>query len=72
MTGLGNTPRLGLDYTGALAEAEVWAEAGYTAESRAYWAGMRDTLRVVLGVTASAPTLSTADAAATVMFRVRR
>jgi hypothetical protein len=39
----------------ALDLAEGWATYGYTRESRAYWTGMRDTLRVLLGVTTEAP-----------------
>lgn len=39
----------------ALDLAEGWAQYGYTVESRAYWRGMRDTLRVLLGVTTEAP-----------------
>lgn len=62
-------PRTDLDYETALAEAETWAEGGYSAESRAYWTGMRDTLRAVLGITTRQPTLSTDDAAATILLR---
>jgi hypothetical protein len=42
----------------ALDLAEGWARYGYTVESRAYWRGMRDTLRVLLGVTTEAPRLT--------------
>lgn len=40
----------------ALEEAETWAKHGYSPESRAYWEGMRDTLRVLMGLTTEAPT----------------
>lgn len=39
----------------ALRTAEGWAEDGYTEEGRAYWCGMRDTLRVILGITTERP-----------------
>lgn len=42
----------------ALDLAEGWAQYGYTVESRAYWSGMRDTLRVLLGITTERPTAS--------------
>lgn len=48
----------------ALAHAEVWAEGGYSAESRAYWQGMRDTLRVLTGRTTRTPGVSSDDPAA--------
>jgi hypothetical protein len=53
----------------ALRTAETWAEGGYTAESRAYWRGMRDTLRVLRGVTKRSPRNSGDDAAATTLLR---
>lgn len=31
--------------------ARAWADGGYSDGSRSYWAGMRDTLAVVLGIT---------------------
>jgi len=62
-------PRTDIDYRAALEEAEVWADGGYSAESRAYWTGMRDTLRVVLGITTRQPPLSIDDAAATTLLR---
>jgi hypothetical protein len=52
-----------------LAEAEAWTRDGYSAESRAYWQGMRDTLRVVLGITTEPPTCSTDDPAALTLLR---
>lgn len=42
----------------ALEVAEGWAEHGYTPKGRAYWTGMRDTLRVVLGMTNVPPTVT--------------
>lgn len=39
----------------ALDTAEGWAEHGYSPESKQYWTGMRDTLRVLLGVTTERP-----------------
>lgn len=50
--------------TESLGTAEGWAEHGYTEHGQAYWSGMRDTLRVVLGITTVAPTSSQADTAA--------
>lgn len=38
-----------------LETATVWAEYGYTNDSRNYWRGIRDTLRVVLGHTRMRP-----------------
>jgi hypothetical protein len=64
-----SAPRTDVDYRAALDEAEAWAEDGYTAESRAYWEGMRDTLRVLLGITTQFPAVSTDDAAATTLLR---
>jgi hypothetical protein len=61
--------RTDIDYRAALKEAEAWSEGGYSEESRAYWQGMRDTLRVLLGVTTQFPVLSTHDAAATTLLR---
>ena len=50
----------------ALQEAEGWAEDGYSDTSCAYWAGMRDTLKVLLGYTTEVPTATgtSVDAAA--------
>jgi hypothetical protein len=62
-------PRADIDYRAALDEAEAWAEGGYTTESRAYWEGMRDTLRVVVGITTQFPAVSVDDAAATTLLR---
>jgi hypothetical protein len=50
--------------TEALETAEGWAEHGYTEGSKSYWTGMRDTIRVVLGITTEAPTGSATDPAA--------
>jgi len=55
--------RHGLEY------ATFWADAGgYTESSRAYLAGMRDTLRVVVGVTTTIPGYSAVDDAATILL----
>lgn len=48
----------------ALEEATGWSEHGYSPDSKAYWTGMRDTLRVVLGITTEKPRDTTADPAA--------
>lgn len=45
----------------ALERAEAWSEDGYTETSKAYWSGIRDTLRVVLGITTEAPTSTGPD-----------
>lgn len=45
----------------ALHEATVWSEHGYTDKSRYYWRGMRDTLRVVLGITTTTPSCTGLD-----------
>lgn len=39
----------------ALSTAEGWAKGGYSDGSKDYWAGMRDTLRIVLGITTEVP-----------------
>jgi hypothetical protein len=57
------------DLRRSLAEAEEWAEGGYSVESRAYWTGMRDTLRVLLGITTKPPTCSVDDPAALTLLR---
>lgn len=44
--------------TDALDTSEGWSEHGYTETSKAYWTGMRDTLRVVLGITTEVPTVT--------------
>lgn len=46
----------------ALADAELWAEHGYSQRSRDYWTAMRDTLRVMLGKTTEAPTMTGPEA----------
>jgi hypothetical protein len=48
----------------ALETAEAWAEHGYSQDSRLYWQGMRDTLRVILAKTVQPPMVSTDDPAA--------
>lgn len=48
----------------SLGTAEGWSEHGYTDGSKSYWTGMRDTIRVVLGITTEVPTGSASDAAA--------
>jgi len=55
----------------AWAEANGWAEHGYTEVSRSYWRGMRDTLGVLLGYTTERPTVTGpgADIAADVLLR---
>jgi len=53
----------------ALDQAELWSVHGYSAASRAYWQGMRDTLRVVLGVTTDPPMMTADDAAACTILR---
>jgi hypothetical protein len=57
--------------TASYREAVSWAEHGYSATSRSYWQGMRDTLAVILGITTAPPTVSCDDAAATVLLRRR-
>lgn len=55
----------------ALEEAEAWATGGYSPESRAYWEGIRDTLRVVLGITKEKPRVTGrySDVAALVLMK---
>jgi len=64
------------DYEDALHEAEGWADYGNSGESRAYWQGMRDTLRVVLGITQDASHVTVtgpgADVAALVILGHKR
>lgn len=45
----------------ALADADGWAENSSTETGRAYYAGMRDTLRVVLGITTERPRITGPD-----------
>lgn len=52
----------------SLEQAEIWADNGYSETSRSYWQGMRDTLRVILGVTTKMPGCSVDDAAATTLL----
>jgi hypothetical protein len=63
------TPRTDLDLVEALEIAEGWSTGGYSENSMAYWRGMRDTLRVLLGITENPPYDSTDDAAATTLLR---
>ena len=53
--------------------ASGWTVHGYSPESQAYWQGMRDTLRVILGITTEPPrhTGEGADVAADELLRKR-
>lgn len=55
-----------------LEQAEIWSDGGYSESSRSYWQGMRDTLRVILGVTTQVPGVSVDDAAAFTLLGGRR
>lgn len=56
--------------TAAHAHACDWADVGYTDTSRAYWAGMRDALAVLIGATVAPPRVTGpgCDNAAAVML----
>ena len=45
-----------------LEQAEIWSDGG------SYWQGMRDTLRVIVGITTRAPGFSVDDAAASILL----
>jgi hypothetical protein len=41
-----------------LADAAIWADPASGSASQEYWRGMRDTLRVLLGITTERPTVT--------------